>query len=158
MSNIIKLSNSDTDKIRLVEKSLIGLRECYPGFQKWFNEKIIPNIRKDRDVFLSYNSDGFTGAMILKNTDSEKKVCTLFVKDKYRYNKLGSDLLRIASEELETYKLPITISSEAIESFINSDNFNFYTENIKDDFYKKGMKEYFGYIMFHNSDNMLKKI
>ena len=107
--NILKLKETDTDKIRLVKKSLIGLRDYYPEFSNWFDSKILPNINKSREIFLAYNSNGFGGALITKN-DKEKKICTLFVREENRYNRLGSDFLRIASEELETYKLPITVS------------------------------------------------
>ena len=70
--NILKLKETDTDKIRLVKKSLIGLRDYYPEFSNWFDSKILPNINKSREIFLAYNSNGFGGALITKN-DKEKK-------------------------------------------------------------------------------------
>ena len=127
MSNIIQLTQDDPDKILLVKRSLLGLRDCYPGFSEWFDTKIIPNIKdksSNRRIFLASNLDGFTGALILKK--SEKKICTLFVKEDQRFNSLGLDLMRIASEELETYKMAITISESVINTFNNAKSFNFY--------------------------------
>ena len=86
-----------------------------------------------------------------------KKICTLFVREENRYNRLGSDFLRIASEELETYKLPITVSKDVINVFTNANGFNFFTEKIENSLYKKDVDEYIGYILFHNPDLELKR-
>ena len=134
--NILKLKETDTDKIRLVKKSLIGLRDYYPEFSNWFDFKILPNINKSREIFLAHNSNGFGGALITKN-DKEKKICTLFVREENRYNRLGSDFLRIASEELETYKLPITVSKDVINVFTNASGFNFLQRKLKAIYIKK---------------------
>lgn len=78
--------------------------------------------------------------------------------DKDRYNGLGLDFIRIASEELETYKLPITINEDAIDVFSNARSFNFYQKEIKPNLYKKGLTEYIGYIMYHDKDKELSGI
>ncbi len=159
MANIIQLKYDDNSDLELVRKSLIGLRKCYPGFSKWFDDKILPNLKSgSRKVFLATHKLEFAGALILKDTETEKKVCTLFVNPNNRFRHIGSDFLRIASEELETYKLPITISDEAKPWFYNNLNFNFYTKDIKHDYYKNGYDEYFGYIMYHDQDRELIKI
>lgn len=75
---------------------------------------------------------------------------------KNRHKNLGLDFLRIASEELETYKLPITISDEAKSYFFNSNSFNFQTKYVKENLYAKNMKEYIGYILYHDEDKYLK--
>ena len=155
--NIIKLKETDYDKIQLTKKSLISLRTCYPKFSSWFDKKILPNINKSRNIFLAYDSNGFGGALITKN-DTEKKICTLFVREENRYNKLGSDFLRIASEELETYKMAITISDDIINTFTNAKGFNFLEEEIKSSLYKEGLNEHIGYILFHNPDLELKHL
>lgn len=158
MANIIRLRPDDSSDIRLVRKSLIGLRECYPEFGKWYDEKIVPKLNSEtRKIFLATHNSEFSGALILKDDGLEKKVCTLFVNPNNRFRHIGSDFLRIASEELETYKLPITISDEARPFFYNNLGFNFYTKEIRPNMYKEGMDEYLGYIMWHNPDNELKR-
>lgn len=157
MSNIIKLKETSFDDIRLVKRSLMNLRKCYPQFSEWYDSKILPNLNNDaRRIFLATNNGEFSGALILKRTDEEKKVCTLFVNEKNRHKNLGLDFLRIASEELETYKLPITISDEAKSYFFNSNSFNFQTKDVKESLYTENMKEYIGYILYHDEDKCLK--
>lgn len=150
MSNIVKLKNSDTDKIILTRKALVGLRDYYPGFEEWYNSKIIPNIGKDRNIILATNNGEFSGALILKN-NSEKKICTLFINPKNRHKNLSLDFLRIASEELQTYKMPISFNEKVKDYFFENNNFNFYTQDVIG-------KEYFGYIMYHNPDKELRCI
>ena len=76
--------------------------------RKWFDNKIIPNINSSRKVILATNDGEFSGALILK--PSEKKICTLFVNENNRNKNLGLDFIRIASEELETYKMLISFN------------------------------------------------
>ena len=158
MARIIRLTSNDSDKIWLVKNSLLSLRTCYPGFKKWFDKNVALNLDRDREVFLALQDGQFSGSLILKNDKSEKKICTLFVRDKDRYNSIGLDFIRIASEELETYKLPITISEDTIDVFSNARSFNFYQKEIKPNLYKKGMNEYIGYIMYHDKDKELRGI
>lgn len=158
MARIIRLTMNESDKIRLVKNSLLSLRNCYPGFKKWFDKNIALNLEKDREVFLALQDGQFSGSLILKNNKYEKKICTLFVRDIDRYNGLGLDFIRIASEELETYKLPITISENVIDIFSNAKSFNFYQKEVKPNLYKKGLTEYIGYIMYRDKDKDLRRI
>ena len=83
MSNIIKLKETSFDDIILVKRSLMNLRKCYPQFSEWYDSKILPNLNNDtRRMFLATNNGEFSGVLILKRTDEEKKVCTLFVNEK----------------------------------------------------------------------------
>jgi hypothetical protein len=75
MSNIIKLKETSFDDITLVKRSLMNLRKCYPQFSEWYDSKILPNLNNDtRRIFLATNNGEFSGALILKRTDEEKKV------------------------------------------------------------------------------------
>ena len=155
MANIIKLDYSDDYNIDLVKKSLIGLRTCYPKFNYWFDKKVVPKLKYgSRKLFLATNSGEFSGAMILKSENGEKKICTLFVNPNYRSRHIGIDFVRIASEELETYKLPITVSDEAKDWFYKNIGFNFYTTQSVPSMYKSNVTEHIGYIMYHNPDNV----
>lgn len=156
MSNIIQVAPCSAE-IDFVKKALIGLRKCYPGFASWYDTKVVPEIDKSRKIFLATSEGEFSGALILKATKQEKKVCTLFVNENVRHKGLGTDLMRIASEELETYKLPITISSEATPYFFNSNKFNFFTKDVKTGIYNPDYIEYIGYLMYRNPDEDLRK-
>lgn len=153
---ILKLNENDGYEIRLVKNSLIGLRKCYPNFGNWFDSKVLPNLKNDREIFLAERDGDFKGALILKN-GKEKKVCTLYVVEDVRNIGLGNDFIRIATEELQTYKLPITISEDAKNYFFNSNSFNFYQKNKINNMYMDGMDEYIGYIMAHNQDLIFRR-
>ena len=149
MAKLVKL-NSESPDIILVKDALASLRKCYPGFAEWYNSKIVPNLNKDREVFLATKFGDFAGTMILKSSKEKKKICTLFSTVNNEH--IGLDFLRIATEELETYKLPITISDEALDYFVNNNHFNFYEKDVKSGLYKTGISEHIGYIMFRDQD------
>lgn len=132
-----------------VRDSLNSLRNYYEDFNKWFDSKILP--LKDRFVFAAFDGDEFAGALILKKGIDDCKVCTLYIREKNRFNHIGGDFLRIAHDTLQTDKLPISISDEVKEEFFNSKYFNFVCEKEKTSAYKEGVTEYFGYLTFHEN-------
>lgn len=151
---IKEAKNTDID---LVGKSLSSLRSCYPGFKDWYDTKVVPKIESgERKVFFAENDGNFCGALILKNTKDEKKVCTLFVTEESRFNNIGGDFLRIAADTLKTNKLPITVSDEAKKDFFDNKTFNFFVEKEEPNKYRSGMTEYIGYIMYHESNEALR--
>ena len=82
----------------------------YPNFHSWFN-KISPKIgTKQRIVYLVFETfkteKKIIGIMILKNTNMEKKICSIYVSEKYRNKGIGKQLFEIAFKELGT-RLPV---------------------------------------------------
>lgn len=136
-----------------VRDSLNNLRNYYEGFKEWFDSKILP--LKNRFVFAAFDNDEFAGALILKKELDSCKVCTLYVREKNRFNHIGGDFLRIAHDTLQTNKLPISISDEVKEEFFNSRNFNFVCEEERTGIYKEGITEYFGYLTFHENYSII---
>lgn len=132
-----------------VRDSLNNLRNYYEGFKEWFDSKILP--LKGRFVFAAFDNDEFAGALILKKELDNCKVCTLYVRERNRFNHIGGDFLRIAHDTLQTNKLPISISDEVKEEFFNSRYFNFVCEEERASAYKEGVTEYFGYLTFHEN-------
>lgn len=136
-----------------VRDSLNNLRNYYEGFKEWFDFKILP--LKNRFVFAAFDNDEFAGALILKKELDSCKVCTLYVRERNRFNHIGGDFLRIAHDTLQTNKLPISISDEVKEEFFNSRNFNFVCEEERVSAYKNGVTEYFGYLTFHENYSII---
>ena len=136
-----------------VRDSLNNLRNYYEGFKEWFDSKILP--LKNRFVFAAFDNDEFAGALILKKELDSCKVCTLYVREKNRFNHIGGDFLRIAHDTLQTNKLPISISDEVKEEFFNSRNFNFVCEEERVSAYKNDVTEYFGYLTFHENYSII---
>lgn len=139
----------EKDELINVRDSLSNLRDYYEGFNKWFDSKILP--LKNRFVFAAFDNKEFAGALILKKELDNCKVCTLYVREKNRFNHIGGDFLRIAHDTLQTNKLPISISDEVKEEFFNSKYFNFVCEEERASAYKNGVTEYFGYLTFHEN-------
>lgn len=137
------------DELINVRDSLNKLRSYYEGFNEWFDSKILP--LKGRFVFAAFDNNEFAGALILKKEAKDCKVCTLYVREKNRFNHIGGDFLRIAHDTLQTNKLPISISDEVKEEFFNNKHFNFVCEEERVNAYKKGVTEYFGYLTFHEN-------
>ena len=79
------------------------------------------------------------GVLVLKNTNSEKKICTLYVDKESRLNGIGQRFIDIAFNELDTDKPLITVSDNRISNFsrlLKKNNFeivdslsNYYSEN-----------------------------
>ena len=136
-----------------VRDSLNNLRNYYEVFKEWFDSKILP--LKNRFVCAAFDNDEFAGALILKKELDSCKVCTLYVREKNRFNHIGGDFLRIAHDTLQTNKLPISISDEVKEEFFNSRNFNFVCEEERTGIYKEGITEYFGYLTFHENYSII---
>lgn len=132
-----------------VRDSLNNLRDYYKDFNKWFDSKILP--LKGRFVFAAFDNDEFAGALILKREAKDCKVCTLYVREKNRFNHIGGDFLGIAHDVLQTNKLPISISDEVKEEFFNNRYFNFVCEEERVSAYKDNVTEYFGYLTFHEN-------
>lgn len=46
--------------LKLVGKNLSSLRSCYPGFNEWYDSKVIPKVASgERKVFLAENDDEY---------------------------------------------------------------------------------------------------
>lgn len=139
----------EKDELINVRDSLSNLRDYYEGFKEWFDSKVLP--LKNRFVFAAFDNNEFAGALILKKEMDNCKVCTLYVRERNRFNHIGGDFLRIAHDTLQTNKLPISISDEVKEEFFNSKYFNFVCEEERASAYKNGVTEYFGYLTFHEN-------
>ena len=139
---LIKTFNFVIDKIynELKEAELL-----YPDFQKWFYNKVIPDVLENkRKILLEIRNNEIAGIAIIKNTMKEKKLCTLRVTDKYQNKGIGLKLFERAFEELNTSKPFLTVSEEKYKEFEKI--FKYYgfelTNKIKD-YYRKGKNELF---------------
>lgn len=116
--NIRRVTYNNQDILK-ISHNLAFLKSDYPNFYSWMSNKVIPNIETDnRKIFLASTSfDEFAGALILKDTDKEKKICTLYVAPNARRHSLGRDLINVAFEELKSNTPLITVSKEHLDDF-----------------------------------------
>lgn len=154
---LIKQLTRDDSELAFVKSELSSFRDYYENFNEWFDSSVKPNVGVDRHVFLATDGVGsFAGAMILKNTKDEKKICTLFVSENSRFNHIGGDFLSIASRVLMTNELPISFSESVKNCFFSNKKFNFVLQKEAQNAYKQGITEYFGYIRFHESNEAIR--
>lgn len=155
---IKQIHKADTAGQDFVLKNLLSLRDYYSDFADWFDFSVRFNLDGTRFIYVAYDEDRFAGALILKKTKVETKICTLFVHPNYQFNHIGGDFLEIASQKLKTNKLPISLSDEVKKDFFNNKLFNFVLEKECQNKYCDGRTEYFGYIRYHENNPILRLI
>ena len=72
------------------------LSDSYPNFDKWYNEKVLVEMRKgvsSREIIVAISElergSKITGVAIIKKTEEERKICTLKVLKEYRKQGIG---------------------------------------------------------------------
>lgn len=110
----------------------------YPNGAEWLSTKVFSD-DSNRLLLISQLPDGLVnGFSILKNEDSEKKVCTLFVSPDFRGKGVGNALLGRSLDLLECDKPLITVSDDLLLSFIplfsryGFENTESYTDRYRD--------------------------
>lgn len=148
-----KLKNiKDKDKAKLM---IAGLKEdfidYYPGIVEWFNKiiKEIDDDNKRRELFLAIitNQENIelVGILILKNTNKEKKICSMRVLENFRNKGIGKKLFEKAFEYLGTRKPLITLPEECYKGAFKRllEKYNFVETNRVEGFYRDNKIEYF---------------
>ena len=110
----------------------------YPGFHSWFQNKVIPDLetRKKEIIVITYG-EYIAGVSIIKNTNYEKKICTIRVGKYFRGQGLGRRLMEISLMELNADKPMITVSSYRYPQFQSIFNhFGFKIEDISYNYYR----------------------
>lgn len=137
----------EREKLNLVLDQLTFLRNVYPHFVQWFQQKVVPGIRsRHRYVYIATptnDSKQIAGVLILKKDATEKKICTLCVFPQYQKQGLGTIFFQKAIQELQTAHPLITISSLYLSeycSLLKKFNFSLWAEY--QNYYKKGITEY----------------
>ena len=118
---VYPLKDTNSQQLYAIGETMNFLKKDYPRFYDWFTSKVIPGIKtSERQIYIASPSDNpgcIAGVMILKDTAQEKKICSLYVAEEYRSNKLGTKFLSLATEVLKTEKPVITVSSTRIDAF-----------------------------------------
>lgn len=116
----------------------------YPDLRKWFDEKVVFGLMNKKRIIYTVENEinEIIGILILKN-DIEKKICTLYVNEKYRGLNIGNTLFLISFIELKD-KFPVfSVSSEVIQYYnVFIEKYKFVLYKVYKDCYKKGNDEY----------------
>lgn len=99
-----------------------SISEYYQDYENWYWTKQIPRINsEERNILFIRNPDNkkeIIAITCLKKDESERKICTLYVKDEYRNKGLGSLIIEESFKWLETNKPLITIPEYKLNEFI----------------------------------------
>jgi len=123
---------------------LSDLEKDYPNFREWYFEKVIPEISLcKRNIFIKYCNSEIGGVAIVKNSNDEKKICTVKVASDYKNRGIGVKLFQKSFEWLDCKTPLATVSEQRLPEFQRLfEHFNFKLTQIKSDYYKLGCKEY----------------
>lgn len=95
-----------------------SISKDYPNYFKWYWTKEIPRVFEGSgEVITCVINQKVTGVIFLKKDAQEKKICTLFVSEKYRRRHIGTKLLEMAFNYLDTTKPLITIPDYKVKMF-----------------------------------------
>ena len=93
----------------------------YPNHKEWYFKKQLPAITTDeRDILFvrnPENSNEIIAATCLKKTNEERKICMLYVCEKYRHQGIGTKIIEKALIWLGTTKPLITFADYKLEMF-----------------------------------------
>lgn len=90
----------------------------YPKFFIWYWSKTIPELLQGkREIFIVLIGYTIVAVAILKKGEDEKKICTIFVVDKYRGKGIGKKLLKKCFKYLGTTQPLISIPEYKIHQF-----------------------------------------
>lgn len=102
----------------LVSQDIAFLRESYPGFDRWLWQKVVPGLHSgERTIIVETRNGRAAGLLIVKHTESEKKLCTLRVREDYESRGLGVRLFERAFDILRTERPLLSVSEAAFPKF-----------------------------------------
>lgn len=142
---------TEKEKNIIFPKEMIdSLISLYPKSRKWLFDKVIPDVnsRKRKIIFLMDDTKTIKkGYLIIKDYQDEKKICTIWVNNKFKdeYDDIARVLINKAITELKV-DMPLVTLSGKCKYFEIYDkafkDYGFLVLDVKDDYYIKGIKEY----------------
>lgn len=110
----------------------------YRGFNDWYNRLFDDkcNLRPEREIIICEVDYTIAAIAILKNSNEEKKLCTLRVAKRYRNCGIAHQLMEIAFEVLKTEKPMFTVHQRRLAQFKPLfDYYGFQPEQSKKNYY-----------------------
>ncbi|QUS38086.1 GNAT family N-acetyltransferase [Tardiphaga alba] len=98
--------------------TVAGVTQLYPGFDAWFATKVIPGLRSgERRIITCFMRETLAGVAICKRTESEAKLCTLWVAPEARGRGAATELAKEAFAWLGNVKPLFTVPDERLPEF-----------------------------------------
>ena len=90
------------------------LCEDYPGHKKWYYTKQLPGIKSnERNILFVKNPKNkheIIAIACLKRNNEEQKICSIYVKNEFRNQRIGTSIIEYSLQWLGTNKPLITFS------------------------------------------------
>lgn len=97
-----------------------SLNSLYPDYTKWYFSKVIPGvIEGNREILICTIDKSVAGILIFKKQATEKKICTLFIVEKFQKLGVAEKLVRKACDLLGTKTPLFTVSYSNFNEFKN---------------------------------------
>ena len=97
---------------------LSDLEAWYPDFPQWYARLFVgDDLKAGREIFLCMVAGKIAGAIILKKSDVEKKICTIRVAPQYQYLGIGTVLMEAGIRRLSCEKPLITVNEKAFPQY-----------------------------------------
>lgn len=94
--------------------------DSYPDYFNWYWTKQIPRvINGTGEIVICASENIIIGIALLKKDDKERKICTFYIVEKYRRNKISELIISEVFKYLETSKPLITFPDNEYNQFIN---------------------------------------
>lgn len=128
---------------------LASVSHLYPNFYAWLTFRFIRGLGcGERKAIIAHDGNHVLGVALLKLTEEEKKICTLFVSEKARCAcsdmKVGTNLMKRSLELLNSGDVLITVCSERHQELAPLlHNFSFKKVNEINNLYRDGSREFF---------------
>lgn len=98
--------------------ALNRLSDVYPGFESWYWTKVVPGLLEGtRELFIEQHAGKTIGVVIAKAAATERKLCTVWVDNRFAGCGLGGRLMRQAMEWLGTERPLISVPQERLAEF-----------------------------------------
>ena len=127
---IDKFSQNDMELYTNIAKLTKSINDTYPKHNEWLFTKFFPELKiGKRKIVMAYTEDkNPIGVALLKDTDEEKKICCLFVREDCRNNGIASCLMKESCKVLSTDKPLITVSDRnlpQLQRLLDKNGFEF---------------------------------
>ncbi len=107
-----------------------AIKKTYPEYGKWLKEKFFPGLKDgSRKLIIAKDETGrLAGAILLKNTAEEKKICSLFVRKECRGLGIAGKLMQESFKVLRTDRPLLSVADKnypQIQKLLNLYHFKF---------------------------------
>lgn len=103
---------------KVIQQDAQFLSSSYPDFYRWVGTKVTPGlVSGTRTAVIETRDDEVVGLLIVKHSDSEKKLCTLRVRDAFQNKGLGVKLFQKAFDILGTSRPLLSVSDQNLQKF-----------------------------------------